>query len=541
MSFFSGISRLKKQHDARIEGFRAAVDQTKSVKPSVRGGFWLICLLVVFSFVLLWLFGKGDMPSNWAFSVGVESFSIMVSAIIYYCYMQDPDNSEDHTALFAELLVADTVGLFLDEVAWLVQGKPGLAAVNIIANALLYLDNCFIVIMFWRYGAYILQLPKKTAHTVNRILSCLSILIEAVLVANIFVPLLFSVDAQGVYRRGTLFPLALLPVLVVLPPLTQGFMRFNGPEKIKHVARLFFMLPLIGVALTCAQFGISMQYSAVLLSILLALGVIVAYRGKSMIATRTELDMAAQIQESMLPGAFPAFPDRPEFDLFASMDPAREVGGDFYDFFLIDDDHLALLIADVSDKGVPAALTMMSAKMLIHYRACQGGALSQVLEDVNNELCQKNESGMFVTVWMGILDTQDGALTCVNAGHENPFVKRFNGAFRLFQDKHGLPLGVMQGMRYQEYTLQLNPGDSIFVYTDGVPEANNPDGELYGMQRLETALKGLKDPSPQYVLKAVRADVDAFVGAAKQFDDLTMLCMKYVGKPKETNSEVSVK
>jgi sigma-B regulation protein RsbU (phosphoserine phosphatase) len=284
-----------------------------------------------------------------------------------------------------------------------------------------------------------------------------------------------------------------------------------------------------------------MQYSAVLLSILLALGVIVAYRGKSMIATRTELDMAAQIQESMLPGAFPAFPDRPEFDLFASMDPAREVGGDFYDFFLIDDDHLALLIADVSDKGVPAALTMMSAKMLIHYRACQGGTLSQILGDVNNELCHKNESGMFVTVWMGILDTRDGALTCVNAGHENPFVRRSNGAFRLFQDKHGLPLGVMQGMRYQEYTLQLNPGDSIFVYTDGVPEANNPDGELYGMQRLETALKGLEDPSPQYVLKAVRADVDAFVGTAKQFDDLTMLCMKYVGKPEETKSEVSVK
>ena len=491
--------------------------------------------------VMLRMFGDGDMPPSWASSVGIESFSIMGSAIVYYCYMQDPDSAEANTALFAELLVADTIGLFLDEVAWLVQGRPDFALVNTIANALLYLDNCFIVILFWRYGAFILQIPKETEHKVNRILSGLSILIEVVLVVNFFKPLLFSVDAQGVYRREALFPLALAPVLVVLPPLTQGFMRYNGPEKIKRVARLFFMLPLIGVALTCAEFGISMQYSAVLLSILLALGVIVAYRGKSMTATRTELDMAARIQESMLPSTFPAFPDRPEFDLFASMDPAREVGGDFYDFFLIDDDHLALLIADVSDKGVPAALMMMSAKILIHYRACQGGTPAQILMDVNNELCEKNDSGMFVTVWMGILDTRDGTLTCVNAGHENPAVKRSNGAFRLFQDKHGLPLGVMQGMRYQEYTLQFNPGDSVFVYTDGVPEANNLSEELYGLQRLEAALGGLDDPSPQDVLEAVRADVDAFVGAAKQFDDLTMLCMKYLGKPRETNSEVSVK
>jgi len=301
-----------------------------------------------------------------------------------------------------------------------------------------------------------------------------------------------------------------------------------------RVARLFFILPLIGVAMTCVEFGISMQYSAVLLSVLLALGVIVADRGKRMTAARTELGMAARIQESMLPATFPAFPDRPEFDLYASMDPAREVGGDFYDFFLIDGDHLALLIADVSDKGVPAALLMMSAKILIHYRACRGGTPAQILADVNDELCDKNEAGMFVTVWMGILDTRDGTLTCVNAGHENPMVRRAGGTFSLFQDKHGLPLGVMPGMRYQDYTLQFSPGDSIFVYTDGVPEANNPSEELYGLRRLERSLKLPGNPSPQAVLKAVQADVDAFVGAANQFDDLTMLCMEYRGGQKET-------
>lgn len=206
--------------------------QAGGVRPWAQGGFWVICLLAAASLALLMIFGHGDMPPAWAFSVGIEAFSIMVSAIVYYCYMQDPDSAETHTQMFAQLLVADTIGLFLDEVAWLVQGHASLAAVNTIVNALLYLDNCFIVILFWRYGAYILQIPEKTAHTVNRILSWLSVGIEAVLLANFFRPLLFSVDAQGVYRREVLFPLALAPVLVVLPPLTQGFTRFSGPEKL---------------------------------------------------------------------------------------------------------------------------------------------------------------------------------------------------------------------------------------------------------------------------------------------------------------------
>lgn len=533
MGIFSGVTKIKQLRDARVEALRAERAGAGRFKTWVRGGFWLICFLAAVSLALLKGFGHGDMAPSWAFSVGIEGFSIAVSAIIYYCYMQDPDGSETHTALFAQLLVADTVGLFLDEVAWLVQGRPGLAAVNTVANALLYLCNCFIVILFWRYGAYILQIPEKTSHAVNRALSWLCIAIEAVLVANFFVPLLFSVDAQGIYRWGALFPLALAPVLVALPPLVRGFMDYDNPEKVKRVTRIIFVLPLIAVALSCVEFGISIQYSAVLLSVLLALGIIVAERGKILAATRTELDLAAEIQESMLPGALSAFPDRPEFDLCASMDPAREVGGDFYDFFMIDDDHLALLIADVSDKGVPAALIMMSAKILLHYRARQGGTPAQIMMDVNDELCEKNESGMFVTAWMGILDVRDGTLTCTNAGHEKPAVKRGGGAFRLFQDEHDLPLGFMPGMPYRDYTLQFSPGDSIFVYTDGVPEANDPSGELYGFKRLESVLNRLDDPSPQRVLEAVRADVDGFVGTAEQFDDLTMLCMRYLGNTKK--------
>ena len=243
----------------------------------------------------------------------------------------------------------------------------------------------------------------------------------------------------------------------------------------------------------------------------------------------TELNMAREIQASALPQTFPAFPDRMEFDLFASMTPAKEVGGDFYDFFLVDSDHLALVIADVSGKGIPAALFMMSAKNLIDYRSLMGGGPSQILCDVNKQLCRNDESCMFVTVWLGILDLRTGTMTCANAGHEFPMIRAGDGVFRQFTDKHGLPLGVMPGAKYQDYVIQMRPGDAVFVYTDGVPEANNASDDLYTLARLELALNKIQGRDPRSVLEGVRSDVDAFVLGAAQFDDLTMLCVTYHG------------
>jgi len=253
--------------------------------------------------------------------------------------------------------------------------------------------------------------------------------------------------------------------------------------------------------------------------------------------TRTELSMAAQIQSSMLPRQFPPFPDRCEFDLYASMDPAKAVGGDFYDFFMTDDDHLCLLIADVSDKGVPAALFMMSAKILINYRARKGGSPGEILTEINEQISRGNESKMFVTVWIGILDVNTGSLTCSNAGHEYPAIRRQDGVFRIFKDRHDLMVAARPKIKYKDYELQMEPGDAIFVYTDGVPEANNASGEMYGMKRLENALNRTAGLSPEGILRAVHADVDAFVDGANQFDDLTMLCLEYRGKQSEKPAE----
>ena len=242
-----------------------------------------------------------------------------------------------------------------------------------------------------------------------------------------------------------------------------------------------------------------------------------------------ELSLATQIQASMLPHIFPAFPDRSEFDIFASMDPAKEVGGDFYDYFLIDDDHLCMVIADVSGKGVPAALFMMASKIILQSVAMMGLSPAGILQRTNEAICSNNEAQMFVTVWLGILELSTGKLTAANAGHEFPALREPKGNFALYKDKHGFVIGGMEGVHYREYEMQLVPGSKLFVYTDGVVEATSAEKKLFGTERMIDALNVDPDAAPQDILGNVRASVDGFVKEAEQFDDLTMLCVEYKG------------
>ena len=244
----------------------------------------------------------------------------------------------------------------------------------------------------------------------------------------------------------------------------------------------------------------------------------------------TELALANDIQSAMLPHIFPAFPNRSDFDVYASMDPAKEVGGDFYDYFLIDEDHLGVVMADVSGKGIPAALFMMASKIILQSVAMLGSSPGEILTKTNEALCSNNEAEMFVTVWIGILELSTGKLTAANAGHEYPVIKHADGNFELFTDKHGLVIGGMPGIQYKEYELTLEPGAKLFLYTDGVPEATNKDNDLFGTARMVRALNKNPNDTPVNILKNVREAVDAFVEEAEQFDDLTMLCLEYNGK-----------
>ena len=245
----------------------------------------------------------------------------------------------------------------------------------------------------------------------------------------------------------------------------------------------------------------------------------------------TELTLANKIRADMRPNIFPAFPDRDEFNIYASMTPAKEVGGDFYDFFFVDQDHLAMVIADVSGKGIPAAMFMVMSKGIIETQCMSGSSPAQILADVNKMICAKNHEKMFVTVWLGILDLRSGELTAANAGHEYPIIKNPGSDFELLKDKHGFVIGGFERMKYTDYTLQMQPGSKLFVYTDGVAEATDADEKLYGIDRTVAALNKAKDESPQTILATVDKDVREFVGNAEQFDDLTMMCIEYYGNP----------
>ena len=245
------------------------------------------------------------------------------------------------------------------------------------------------------------------------------------------------------------------------------------------------------------------------------------------VGLNTELAMASKIQKSMLPDTFPAFPERSEFDLYASMTPALSVGGDFYDFFLVDDDHLAVVMGDVSDKGMPAALFMSLSKNAIANNVMQGKSPAKALTDANKILCRNNTENMFVTVWLAILEISTGLLTVCNAGHEPPILMRHDEEFMVFRDIHGFAMGCIEDAEYEEYNLRLRKGDKLFLYTDGVTDATDENLNTLGIDNVVAALNKDLKAAPWQMLVIVQNRIDDFVQKAQQFDDITMLALEY--------------
>ena len=275
-------------------------------------------------------------------------------------------------------------------------------------------------------------------------------------------------------------------------------------------------------------------------SVIALISINIARRGRSMVLRQheqdmadarieSELELARKIQADMLVNEFPAFPDLQSFDIYASMTPAREVGGDFYDFFLTDKDHLCLVIADVSGKGIPAAMFMSGAMAFIKGSVLPGKSPREILADVNDRLCEHNKDGMFVTAWLGILDLRTGKLQAANAGHEYPIFRNADGKFEKIKDKHGFVLGGMSGSVYTGYELDMTPGSSLFLYTDGLLEAQNTEQKFLGLDNTLSELNTDPEAYPAEILNRMKHRVDEFTNGEVQFDDLTMLCLKYFG------------
>ena len=242
-----------------------------------------------------------------------------------------------------------------------------------------------------------------------------------------------------------------------------------------------------------------------------------------------ELEFARSIQHSAIPTVFPPYPGHGEFDIYATMDTAKEVGGDFYDFYFVGENRLGFLIADVSGKGIPAAMFMMTAKTIIKGYAEAGKPVDEVFTTANEKLCESNDAGMFVTAWMGVLDTVTGKVEFANAGHNPPLVRHAGGGFEYMKSKPGFILAGMEGMKYRKNEFTLAPGDEIYLYTDGVTEATDSENNLYGEERLLALMNSMSGLTGEEICRAVKADIDAFVGDAPQFDDITMLYLKYNG------------
>ena len=251
-----------------------------------------------------------------------------------------------------------------------------------------------------------------------------------------------------------------------------------------------------------------------------------------------ELELAKTIQSNMLPNTYPVFPERKEFDVYARTEPAKELGGDFFDFQMIDRDHLALIIADVAGKGIPAAMFMMASKIIIHNMAKnRNHDPAKILKAVNKQIGANNQSDMFVTLWLGILEISTGLLSAANAGHEYPCLMHKNRDFILLKDPHGLVLGAMDKTEYRSYEIQLVPGDTVFLYTDGVTEAMNAENEEFGLERMVDALNLELDVPVAKLVDNVRGAVGAFVGDATQADDITMMVLRYFGEEGKPESD----
>ena len=457
---------------------------------------------------------------------GIDSMGALICAALFYgCMRQEGEGIR--TLRILTVLVCSC--FVVNEMICFTVLVPEMRTACFVFCLLSKLIDLAMIFLFYLYVRETLGFEGKLAKFTDILIPILLIVQTLVMLGNIITPVTFYIDAAGMYRDTAIFLIEEVFLAVASVLTTVLIFMSHNPFNQKAAALTFIFLPLIEYAMLGASFGEASQYGIVLMSLIIMYCVISNVKSRKLAATETELNMATKIQTSMLPSIFPAFPDRPEFDIYASMDPAKEVGGDFYDFFMTDDDHLAIVIADVSGKGVPAALFMMASRIILSGYAKQGRTPADILEQTNETICQNNPEEMFVTVWLGILEISTGKLTAANAGHEYPVIMHPDGDFELLKDKHGFVIGGMSGMKYTDYELSLEPGSRVFLYTDGVPEAADPEKTPFGTSRMLAALNSRKDASPERMLGGVREAVDGFVRDAEQFDDLTMLGLEYKG------------
>ena len=502
----------------------------KRVNKAVMAGLIFTIAAAVVNFTLTYFFSEPRLL-YYRLDIGIDAMGAMVSAALYFGYMRQEGRGANY---FRGMNLLVSLGFLCNELMYLTIDEPRFSVYCFIFCLICKLTDLAMVLCFYKYIRSAFDYKHKMIKYADKIVPILTIPQAILILSNIFYPVTFMFDEYGKYVEISTFEWTEDIFLLFIEIITIiVIIKSDNSRSMKFAAMLFIIFSLVqSIAVNIVgvgSFGNAGQYGMILIPLIVIYCIIFNSQSALLAATEAELNLATDIQTSMLPSIFPPFPTRKEFDLYASMDPAKEVGGDFYDFFMIDDDHLGIVIADVSGKGVPSALFMMSSKILIAEHATMGGTPADILARVNNSIIATGNTKMFVTVWLGVAELSTGKVITANGGHEYPMIN-VNGQYELYEDKHGIALGVLENAKYINHEFTLKKGDSIFVYTDGVAEATNADNVLFEEERVLDALNAMpKDASQEEVLKGVHMAVDEFVKTAPQHDDLTMIGFKYFG------------
>lgn len=492
--------------------------------------FGLMCAFFAGAVAFIEVFDYTE--ANFGFSIGAEIVSIMIAIVIVATILPAYKRQNVHVEMFVLLL---TMGCFLCfvDIAYMCLVGDGLPILTEIMLVLVYVAATVFGFFYWRYITHTLGDRRKFAAVLDMIILVLAVIFTILPFVNFFYPILFSVDPDlGIpVRSETSWISDIYTALIFAFAI---ILLFVSKEKLRNkiVVVAFLGIPIFGIAAAWGEESLSVVYPGMMISLVLVYSLLSYDNEKHLYAKSKELNLATSIQMDALPNKFPAFPDHKEFDIYALMHPAKEVGGDFYDFFLIDNDHLGIVIADVSDKGVPSALFMMQSKIILQNYAMMGLSPKDVLYKTNKQLCAGHQKRLFVTVWFAVLDLNTGLLTAANGGHEYPIIKKPGENFEIYKDKHDLVVGFMAGAPYHEYQIQLEKGSKIYVYTDGVPECVGNDGQ-FTLDRALEALRRLEYENPEDICKGMLDKLKSFMGTNDQFDDITMVCVEYKGREQQ--------
>lgn len=507
---------------------------------SAKNEFWktLVKTIIALSFISIvsfLLFKNGVKGGNRYFliTINADIAGMLVAYVLLLALYADMKISGRTVRYLICLVLVTYVALFSDAVAWIVQGNPDFIVLNHLSRIGYFAADIFESYFFWKYTLTYFKVKNKWVNYIDKTATAGLVLFVALILLNIKFGFYYRIDeSTGIYTRGAgywqSFIFSIVLLVVSLGVVIGERKQLRGLQIVAFF--LYVTGPLIVLVISILHLGFTLNPVTTILSILTMYCVLNVSQGEDSVVADKELSIAADIQESNLPKTFPYLPERKEFDIYAIMKPAKKIGGDFYDFFMVDDNHLAMVIADVSGKGIPAALFMMNSRTLIKNRLQAGGDLAQIMEDVNNQLCEGNGADLFITVWVCVIDLATGKGQCVNAGHEYPAVKRNSGSYELIIKKHSMALAMFEDTKFTVEEIEFNPGDSIFVYTDGVTESVNSKVQLYGKERLIQTLNKNPDCTPRETIDNVLQSLENYAKDVEQFDDTTMLCMTYYGK-----------